>query len=414
MARIKAGLALFFLLLWPTLGQAATQRFAAFALWPHSSETDYFFTSSSQGLSRSRYNFGVSNHFDYRPLRQRFLPDGEIRSVIAYDLGHFISADVGLTDSWQIGFVLPIFSRARFQAPSSVSPGPGFQNISRLGDLRLITKIRLKEVSKNFPGIAFEPFLTVPLGSDDVYLGESSVTGGFKAIGDYHLTSRLRLALNLGLEFRERVRINNVDFQHLFLSGLGLSADLPRGLTASAEVQSITPLTHFFSEREATPVEFIGGVRWNIGQTGFSLSGGGGTCAICGVRGAAARAFLNVSYRNAFKKEASPILQSILFDTGRTTPTSQSMPVLKQAAETIRRFSKRKILIEGHTDSVGPEKYNQRLSAARAKSVYQFLVDHGAVAKFLTYTGYGEKFPIAENRTRKGRRQNRRVELRMK
>ncbi len=337
-----------------------------------------------------------------------------MRSVIAYNLGHFISADVGLTNSWQIGFVLPVFSLARFQAPSSVSPGPGFQNVSRLGDLRLTTKIRLKEISKNFPGIAFEPFLTVPLGSHDVYLGESSVTGGFKAVGDYPLTSRLRLALNLGLEFRERVRINNVDFQHLFLSGLGLSADLPQGLTASVEIQSSTPLTHFFSEREATPVEVIGGVQWEIGQTGFRLGGGGGTCVVCGVRGAAARAFFNVSYRNAFKKGLAPALPSILFDTGRTTPASQSMPALTRTAETIRRFRKQKVFIEGHTDSVGSAKYNQRLSAARAKSVYRFLVDHGVMAKFLTYTGYGEKLPVAENRTRKGRRQNRRVELLMK
>jgi len=70
-----------------------------------------------------------------------------------------------------------------------------------------------------------------------------------------------------------------------------------------------------------------------------------------------------------------------------------------------------KIEIRGHTDNVGEEEYNQQLSEARAKSVFQFLVDHGIVAERLSYTGFGETKPVASNDSEEGRKQNRRTEF---
>ncbi|MEM0933684.1 MAG: OmpA family protein, partial [Bacteroidota bacterium] len=67
--------------------------------------------------------------------------------------------------------------------------------------------------------------------------------------------------------------------------------------------------------------------------------------------------------------------------------------------------------VEGHTDSVGSAKTNQRLSESRANSVRDFLVDKGIGADRLTAIGYGEDKPIATNNTRSGRAQNRRVEI---
>jgi OOP family OmpA-OmpF porin len=70
------------------------------------------------------------------------------------------------------------------------------------------------------------------------------------------------------------------------------------------------------------------------------------------------------------------------------------------------------IRIEGHTDSLGPEPYNQRLSQKRADSVKQYLVQHFALPpERMMAEGYGESRPIAPNDTPEGRGQNRRVQV---
>lgn len=70
-----------------------------------------------------------------------------------------------------------------------------------------------------------------------------------------------------------------------------------------------------------------------------------------------------------------------------------------------------KINVEGHTDSVGTDSYNQRLSEARAQSVRDYLVSGGIPQGVVGTAGFGETRPVATNDTAAGRQQNRRVEL---
>lgn len=65
----------------------------------------------------------------------------------------------------------------------------------------------------------------------------------------------------------------------------------------------------------------------------------------------------------------------------------------------------------GHTDSVGPEEYNQRLSVRRAESVKAHLVGQGIEANRIYTEGKGESQPVADNSTKEGRAKNRRVEI---
>jgi len=67
--------------------------------------------------------------------------------------------------------------------------------------------------------------------------------------------------------------------------------------------------------------------------------------------------------------------------------------------------------VEGHTDSVGGDEYNMRLSENRAGAVRDFLVAQGVPAASVTSQGFGKTMPVADNGTAAGRRQNRRVEL---
>jgi outer membrane protein OmpA-like peptidoglycan-associated protein len=104
-------------------------------------------------------------------------------------------------------------------------------------------------------------------------------------------------------------------------------------------------------------------------------------------------------------------IQNINFETGSARLAVSSRGVLDQVEDILRRYPGYKLAIGGHTDSVGSEELNQRLSEQRANSVYDYLVEKGINAARMSYKGFGESMPIADNRYKDGREQNRRVTL---
>jgi len=97
------------------------------------------------------------------------------------------------------------------------------------------------------------------------------------------------------------------------------------------------------------------------------------------------------------------------FDSAKISKDSES--ILNKAVNTLRENSTIKVRIEGHTDSIGSEGYNLKLSQRRANAVKDYLVSKGIASERLEALGKGEAFPIASNKTREGRSQNRRVEF---
>ena len=70
-----------------------------------------------------------------------------------------------------------------------------------------------------------------------------------------------------------------------------------------------------------------------------------------------------------------------------------------------------RLQVEGHTDNIGTDEFNQQLSERRAGSVQAFLVEQGVRMESVTAQGYGKILPVASNQTAEGRQRNRRVEL---
>jgi outer membrane protein OmpA-like peptidoglycan-associated protein len=91
--------------------------------------------------------------------------------------------------------------------------------------------------------------------------------------------------------------------------------------------------------------------------------------------------------------------------------TSETRAILDEQAAVLVKESDIKVRIEGHTDNIGPEEYNQGLSERRAKAVEEYLISKGISADRLETMGYGPSRPIAPNDTKEGRAINRRVEL---
>ncbi|MEZ4874469.1 MAG: OmpA family protein [Flavobacteriaceae bacterium] len=106
--------------------------------------------------------------------------------------------------------------------------------------------------------------------------------------------------------------------------------------------------------------------------------------------------------------------KTILFDTGKSTIRKESYAVLQSIVDIMKEYPNTRFEIEGHTDSVGSDSNNQKLSDARAASVKDYLTTIGMDGSRLTSVGYGESRPIASNNTKAGRQQNRRVEISLK
>ena len=106
--------------------------------------------------------------------------------------------------------------------------------------------------------------------------------------------------------------------------------------------------------------------------------------------------------------------KSIFFNTGKTTFRTGVVGKLDLIGKILAENPKANFSIEGHTDSSGRASYNLKLSERRAKSVLDYLVNKSGVSPSrLTSKGFGEEYPIADNKTRDGRAQNRRVEIKL-
>jgi outer membrane protein OmpA-like peptidoglycan-associated protein len=92
----------------------------------------------------------------------------------------------------------------------------------------------------------------------------------------------------------------------------------------------------------------------------------------------------------------------------------EAFPELDQLSAYLLSHPEVQAEMAGHTDDVGEAVDNQRLSERRAGAVRRYLIEQGVDAKRITYQGYGESRPVAENDTAEGRQQNRRVECVLK
>ena len=84
---------------------------------------------------------------------------------------------------------------------------------------------------------------------------------------------------------------------------------------------------------------------------------------------------------------------------------------MRTLAQTVSKYPKQRLIVQGHTDSQGDDRYNQKLSEERANSVRNYLVAEGVSSSRVTAVGFGSKLPVATNATAEGRQQNRRVEI---
>ncbi len=101
----------------------------------------------------------------------------------------------------------------------------------------------------------------------------------------------------------------------------------------------------------------------------------------------------------------------VLFAFDKADLNASAQNSMDKIAAFLHEKQNRNLLVEGHTDSIGSDEYNQKLSSQRAASVQGALVKRGIAGERIVTVGYSEKYPVASNDTADGRQQNRRVEV---
>ena len=136
--------------------------------------------------------------------------------------------------------------------------------------------------------------------------------------------------------------------------------------------------------------------------------GSGGRDTHANARAVAARGSTPPRRRRCSKRI---VLRGVHFDFDKSAIRPDSRPVLDEAVDVLKENPNVRIAVEGNTDNVGSDLYNEKLSVRRAEAVFRYLVNHGIAPERMEVIGYGESRPVADNDTESGRAQNRRVEL---
>jgi outer membrane protein OmpA-like peptidoglycan-associated protein len=155
--------------------------------------------------------------------------------------------------------------------------------------------------------------------------------------------------------------------------------------------------------------------------TGYgALIGGGMAAAYCWANGTEQETVAvveTVEPAPVTEPEPEPVLEAVRveldvkFDFDKATIRQDAYDDIEVLADFMKQYDQTSTTVEGHTDAIGTDAYNQRLSMQRAESVRDALVNrYGVEASRLEAIGYGESRPIADNSTELGRAINRRVE----
>jgi len=118
-----------------------------------------------------------------------------------------------------------------------------------------------------------------------------------------------------------------------------------------------------------------------------------------------------VELEKDINEELDQYKNKILFEEGKAEIKGNTEEILIQVLNIMNQFPNSSFRIDGHTDSIDTDEYNQKLSESRANKVMQFLINQGVSEERLSFKGFGETTPIGDNKTIDGRSLNRRVEI---
>lgn len=256
------------------------------------------------------------------------------------------------------------------------------------------------DISYRFFGDAeFTPYGLAGLGisRNDVANNPSSEFDGYANVGLGLLTSPLSES---GLRLRAEVRYLYDNFDDgLFDWHFGLGITVPIGATRSQVVEKVTVIERPVVVESERVVQLADsdndGVVDGVDQCPNTLEG------------------LEVDNVGCVKtdEKQSVVLRGVTFEFNSDRLTANARDILNRAADALKGQTDLNVELAGHTDSVGSDSYNLKLSQERADAVREFLIELGVDPAQMKAVGYGETQPVRSNDTEEGRERNRRVEF---
>ena len=391
-----------------------------------------------RALQKRAWSLGMGLSYARRPMEFGVVSSGaRISPLIDHQVNTTLSGAYGIADWVSIGLSIPFFPTLEVQPIGAAAT----ESTAAFGDIGIIGKFLLWE--KGDPqkddastGYALSPFLTFPSGSSAKFVGNTSVTGGLQGAWDISFWKN-KIVTNLGLRFREKETLLNLSVGQELLYGIGYT----RPIVQNWDLHGLTEITgsatlYNFGRANQSPLEWFFGLKKGFREGRLNLTAGSALGITNGYGTPGWRVFGMASYSappipslkpvapTMIEKTASTpgyakieggqivILQPIHFETGRWIIKKESLPVVKDVADLmIGQPHIRRVLIVGHTDSRGSDRYNLKLSKNRAWAVRKKLIEYGVAADRRFSVGRGELQPIVPNQTAAGRAKNRRVEF---
>ncbi len=370
---------------------------------------------------KGEWNIGFYIDYARHPL-ELGAPVGTRRvGVVDNELVFDLIGSYGFTDWFTAGVRVPVVPWNDYQGLTTtgnrtrVAAG----NVFSMGDIGVDLKFRLLDTK--YVGLAIIPFINAPTGKSTVFAGDGWVTGGGKFALDFDPHERVKLGLNAGFKAKNNVTIRGARIDDMITLGGAINVKAHRILDLIAEGHVETVAQDFFKSKVQSPTEVTGALRFHA-TNDLDITAGGGAGLTIGVGSPDFRAFLGLNYTHHQGEAPAPkpviqakkitIDQMVHFDFDKYNIKKDSYGILSDVASILKSNPQiKKIRIEGHTDAIGTDAYNMKLSQRRANSVREYLIKQGVSADRLEAVGYGKSRPIAPNNTAAGRAKNRRVEF---
>lgn len=412
----------FFSLLTFSTTQVAIAGFDSLKFKPASDQGYYLTVEQSKTLGTMGHAIGFTGDYSSDSLVLRNAAGTQIQPVIQKQVALNLGAALGVTPWLQVGANVGGVPYQQFVTPGTLLQDNG----ARFGDIGVNLKAQIVNSEKNLFGVALVPFITFPTGNDSHFTGEDSVTGGGKLVIDTkRLGDRVSFAVNAGGQARndETLAPGARTVGDQFLYGAAMNVEIVKPLQFIAEVNGSTELKQFFEDNN-NDLEIDGALRLTPGEKrNWLLTAGGGAGLLKNAGAPDYRVFASVAMRfpkvEAEAHRVTPEIREEVISTSnvhfafnKSVIKATSYPVLNQILADIQsRPEIQRVRVEGHTDNVGSDEYNQKLSEQRANSVLSYFVKQGYPSDKIQAVGAGEANPIDDNTTKNGRAQNRRVEF---
>ncbi|HAG91008.1 MAG TPA: hypothetical protein DCL41_04010 [Bdellovibrionales bacterium] len=420
---------------------------------PTTNGLDFVTVHSSETLKPGILNFGLFLNYAVNSLPNHEDTTTQTRTNFQDSL---LSADMnvgfGILRNWDVGFSVPMLLSQ--SVTSDVAAFRGQFAETGLTEFRGNTKYRF--LGNDAQGLAAVVSFNLNQIVDNPFAGSNpGPTFNFELAGDTTLEGVWALGGNIGYRLRQPGdKLPNVPIEPLgdqLIASAAVSYLIPSyDVKVIGELFGSYPMkdTVFASDRDLSSLEALLGAKWDVNRS-IALHGGFGTEVIHGTSSPDWRIYTGINwvlgplygqekepviyrvdetredsseedffYDNPYAIKGKPLkketfrARDILFEFNSATVHPYAKQSLQEFVDYLMGPAGfKRLIIEGHTDSVGSEAYNQKLSLKRAQMVRKVLVSMGLPGNKVVAVGLGESQPIADNGNFQGRAINRRVEF---